>query len=235
MAKQQEPTKVQVQEFDIDAFKNNAISTFEKYKKIIYGLLVGLVLLIGGLYVYFFMYMGPREKRAEEEIFRAEYYFGVDSFSLALSGRNQPGQQGNFTGLLDFITEFKGTSAAKRASFMAGAALLHTGKYQDAVKYLSSFSSKDKLIQAQAYGMLGDAKSELNEMDEALKYYLKAADHYPNDLTSPIQLRKAALLYSDVKKNNAEALKLLERIKKEYPKTAERIYVDKDIARLGGK
>ncbi len=232
---QQEPTKVQIEEFDVDAFKNKALGTFEKYKNIIYGALLLLVVVIGGLYAYFFMYQGPREKRAGEEIFRAEFFFSVDSFSLALAGRNLPGQQGNFTGLLDFIKEYGGTSAGKRAYFMAGAALLHTGKFEDAVKYLNNYSGKDPLMQAQVYGMIGDAKSELNDMDAAYKFYLQAADHYPNDVTSPIHLRKAALLQSDVKKNNAEAVKLLQRLKKDYPQAASRLAVEKDIVRLGGK
>lgn len=235
MAKQQEPTKLQIEDFNVDAFKDQVTSVFEKYKTIIFSVLLALVVIIGGLYAYFFLYLGPKEKKAEEEIFRAEYFFSVDSFNLALTGRNLPGQQGNFTGLLDFIQEYSGTSAGQRAYFMAGASLLNTGKYDESIKYLNSFSSKDPLMQAQAYAMIGDAKSELNDMDAALKNYLKAADHYPNEITSPINLRKAALLQSDVKKNNAEALKLLERIKKEYPQTAQRLYIEKDIARLGGK
>lgn len=236
MAKQQqEPTKVQIEEFDIEAFKQNTLGAFERNKKLIYAVLFALIVIIGGLYYYFFLYLGPKEKKAEEEIFRAEYYFSIDSFNIALTGRNLPGQQGNFIGLLDFINEFGGTTTAKRAYFMAGSALLHTGKFEDAVKYLNNFSSKDPLMQAQAYGMIADAKSELNDMDGALSYYLKAANHISNDVTSPIHLRKAALLQSDIKKNNAEAIKLLEKIKKDYPQSAQRMAIDKDIARLGGK
>ena len=232
---QQNPSKIQLDEFDIEDFRNKATNFFERNSKIIYGVLAVLVIGLGGLYVYFNMFKGPKEKRAEEEIFRSEFYFSQDSFNLALTGRNLPGQQGNFIGLLDFIKEYSGTAAGKRATFMAGAALLQTGKYQEAVKYLESFSCSDKLMQAQAYAMLGDAKSELNQMDEAYKLYIKAADYYPNKATSPVNLRKAALLQSDMKKNNAEAIKLFERIKKEYPEAAERLAVDKDIVRLGGK
>jgi tetratricopeptide (TPR) repeat protein len=236
MANQEQETgKIKIEEFDVDAFRNQASGIFEKYKNIVYGVSLGLVLLVGGLYAYFFLYKGPLEKKAEEEIFRAESFFSVDSFELALKGRNLPGQQGNFTGLLDFVNQYGGTSAGSRAYFMAGASLLNTGKYEDAIKFLEKYSGSDPLIQAQVYGMLGDAKSELTKTDEALKLYLKAADHFPNKATSPLHLRKAALLLSDVKKNNAEAIKLLERIKKEYPQAAQSLFVDKDLVRLGGK
>lgn len=232
---QQEPTKVQIEEFDVDAFRQQAVSTFEKYKNIVYGALLLLVIVVGGLWAYFYMYKGPREKKAEEEIFRAEYLVSIDSFKLALDGRNLPGQQGNFMGLLDFIKEYGGTAAGSRAYFLAGASLLHLGKFEDANTYLKSYSGGDPLMQAQVYGMLGDVKSELNDVDAAYKYYLQAADHYPNEATSPIHLRKAALLLADLKKNNAEAVKLLERLRKDYPKAAQVLAIDKDIVRLGGK
>jgi tetratricopeptide (TPR) repeat protein len=233
--KEQETEKIKIEEFDVDSFKNQATGLFEKYKNIIYGVLLGIVLLVGGLYAYFVLYKAPLEKKAEEEIFRAEYFFSLDSFDLALKGRNLPGQQGNFTGLLDFIPQYGGTYAGSRAYFMAGAALLHTGKYEESVKFLDGYSGSEPLIQSQVYAMQADAKSELNKIDEAFNLYMKAANHYPNKATSPVNLRKAALLMSDLKKNNAEALKIFEKIKKEYPQAAQRLSVDKDIARLGGK
>jgi tetratricopeptide (TPR) repeat protein len=235
MANKQTENKVSIEDFDIDSFREQATGFFERYKNIVYGVLFGLILLIGGLYAYFFMYKGPREKKAEEEVFRAEYYFSIDSFNLALKGREIPGQQGNFIGLLDVIDQYSGTSAANRATLMAGISLLQTGKFQEAKKYVENFSSSDKLMQSTAYGLLGDIYSELNDLDQAFSYYMKAADYFPNKATSPIHLRKAALLMGDMKKKNDEAIKIFERILKEYPQAAQRYFVEKDIVRLGGK
>jgi tetratricopeptide (TPR) repeat protein len=237
MAKQEETAKVQIQEFDIDQFKNGTISLFEKYKKIITIVGVSLAVIIGGILYYYIGYLGPKEKKASEDLFLAEQYFGSDSFQLALTGRNLTGQQGNFTGLLDVIKKHGSTTSGNRACFMAGAALLHTGKFEDAAKYLTQFSSSDALMQSQAYGMLGDAKSELNKFPEALDFYLKAANHYPNDVTTPIQLRKAALLLGEKMGKPAEALKHLNRIKTEFPKANRLLTIDveKDIARYSIK
>ncbi len=237
MAKQEENTKVQIQEFDINQFKNETLSVFEKYKKIISIVGIAVAIIVGGTLFYFIGYLGPKEKKASEEIFLAETYFGRDSFQLALTGRNLTGQQGNFTGLLDVIKKYGATKAGNRAYFLAGAALLQTGKFEESIKYLKKFSSADGLMQAQAYAMLGDAKSELNKFPEALEHYLKAANHFPNDVTSPIHIRKAALLLAEKLGKPAEALKQLNRIKTEFPKANNFLMndVEKDIARLSVK
>jgi len=237
MAKQEETAKVQIQEFDINQFKNETLSVFEKYKKIISIVGISLAVVVGGLLFYFVGYLGPKEKKASEDLFAAEMYFGRDSFQLALTGRNLTGQQGNFMGLLDVIKKHGSTKAGNRAYFLAGAALLQTGKFEEAIKYLNKFSSADGLIQAQAYAMLGDAKSELNKFPEALDHYLKAAKHFPNDVTTPIHLRKAALLQAEKLGKPAEALKHLNSIKTDFPKANPMIIndVDKDIARLSVK
>lgn len=68
-----------------------------------------------------------------------------------------------------------------------------------------------------AIGCIGDANMELNRVDEALKYYLKAAEKNSNDFTTPVFLKKAAFAY-ELKNNYAEALTIYERIKKEARK-----------------
>lgn len=234
MAKQKEPARTEIEEFDLDEFRDNAVGTFEKYKNLIYGGILLIVLIGGGFYVYSQMYMGPRKENANNEIYRAQRYFEIDSFQLALNGRELPGQQGNFMGFLDIIQEYGGTPAANSAHYYAGASLLHIGKFDEAIKYLKAYKGKDGLTQAAAYSMMADAKSELKETDAAIKMYVKAADHYPNPATSPIYLRKAGLL-SEVEGKAEEALKYYERVEKEYPQTAQTMNISKDIVRVGGK
>jgi TolA-binding protein len=234
MAKQKEPAKTQIEEFDLDEFRDQAVGTFEKYKNLIYGGILLIVLIAGGFYVYTQMYMGPRKENANNEIFRAQRYFEIDSFQLALNGRQLPGQQGNFMGFLDIIQEFGGTPAANTAHYYAGASLLHIGKYEEAIKYLKAYSGKDGLTQSAAYAMIGDAQSELGQKADAISMYLKAADNYPNPATSPIYLRKAGLL-SELEGKAEEALKYYERVENEYPQTAQTMNISKDIIRVGGQ
>jgi Tfp pilus assembly protein PilO len=64
MAKQEETAKVQIQEFDINQFKNETLSVFEKYKKIISIVGIALAVVVGGIMFYFIGYLGPKEKKA---------------------------------------------------------------------------------------------------------------------------------------------------------------------------
>jgi tetratricopeptide (TPR) repeat protein len=72
---------------------------------------------------------------------------------------------------------------------------------------------------------------ELNEVDAAIKFYQKAADINTNSFTTPIYLKKAALAYES-KSEFADALKLYERIQKEYSKSTEARDIEKYIQRV---
>ena len=236
MAQKKEPTKVVIEEVDIDNFRQQALGTFEKYKNLIYGGLLALIVVVGGLYFYFNMYSGPREKTAQESIFKAEYYFSIDSFQLALSGRELPGQvDASFMGFLDIIAQYGGTAAGKRATYYAGICLVRLGKFDEALKYLEKSGTADPLLQANTYGLIGDCKAELGDMDAAEKFYIKATTTYPNAAMTPVHLRKLGLFYSDVRENNEKALATFESIRKDYPKAAQEMGIDKDIVRVGGK
>ncbi len=59
---------------------------------------------------------------------------------------------------------------------------------------MKDFSTSSKQIQMMDYGALGDAYSELNKNDDAVNYYKKAAEEFPDDATmSSEYLFRAAL------------------------------------------
>ena len=72
---------------------------------------------------------------------------------------------------------------------------------------------------------------ELNRVDDALKYYLKAAEKNSNDFTTPVYLKKAAFAY-ELQKNYAEALNIYERIKKEHGRSNESREIEKYISKV---
>src|SRR5579863_9381370 len=138
---------------------------WEKYNKpLIYGLTV-IVLIVGGYLGYKYLVQDPNEKKAEESMFRAEEYYRIDSLKLALNGDNIN------AGFIKVISKYSGTKAANLAEFYAGSCYLKTGDFNNAVKYLKDFSTPVQQVQLRAYGMLGDAYSELNKKDEAVEEY----------------------------------------------------------------
>ena len=72
---------------------------------------------------------------------------------------------------------------------------------------------------------------ELNKVDEAIKFYLKAADKSNNDFTTPMFLKKAGFAYEQ-KANYTEALATYERLKTEFGKSTEARDIEKYIARV---
>jgi len=199
----------------------------EKNQKIILIVVGAIILVVLGYFGFKRLYIAPREKEAQSQMFMAEKYFEMDSVTKALKG------DGNYLGFLDIIDQYKFTKSANLSHYYAGICYLKKGEFQNAIDQLNDFSSSDELVAPMAIGAMGDAYMELNNTDKAIDYYLKAADKRKNDLTSPIFLMKAGMAYESAGKNDL-ALKTYMRIKTEFARTNEGREIDKYIARLNG-
>ncbi|MDR0567063.1 MAG: tetratricopeptide repeat protein [Prevotellaceae bacterium] len=196
----------------------------EKYQKLlIYGA-VGLVLLIGVFFAYRSWYKAPLEEEAQSQLFAAVQYFEQDSLALALNG------DGANLGLLDIEDRYGSTAAGNLACYYAGLAYLHTGVFDEAIAYLKKYSPGDNLSKALVNGNIGDAYSELQDYDKALSYYKKAANSDRSRLTAPRYLMKAGILL-EAQRKYAEAKKIYERLKKDFPNSSEGYEADRCIAR----
>ena len=184
----------------------------------------GIVILIALFFGVKRFVVAPKEKEAESAIFQAQRYFEQDSFRLALDG------DGANIGLVEIINSYGITRTANLARFYAGISFYRTGEYEDAIKYLKKYHKSDKLISPLAEGTIGDSYMQLGQDKDAISFYLKAAKISENELTSPVYLMKAAQVYEKLN-DLASALKLYDRIKKDYPTSAEGTQIDKYIAR----
>ncbi len=186
-----------------------------------------IILIVGGYLGYKNLVSEPNEKKATESMFRAEEYFRMDSANLALKGDNVN------AGFLKIISKYGGTKAANLAGFYAGSCYMKLGDFNNAVKYLKDFSTSAKQVQIRAYGLLGDAYSELNKKQEAAEQYKKAGTYFDkDDLFSPEYLFRAGYLYESMGKTQ-EAIEMYQLIKDKYPATQRGYDIDKYLARLG--
>lgn len=204
-----------------------ALGFWEKYSKaIIYGSIL-LIAVFGGYYAYQNYYKGPREEKAADAIFQAQRYFAQDSLSLALNG------DGQFAGFEKVAGSYSGTKAGNLAKFYAGVCALQLGDANKAVKYLSDFSTDAREIQTIAYARLADAYAELGKNDDALKFYEKAGNHYPeHDGLSADNLFRAGMLCETLGKED-KAIGFYKAIKQRYPRTDKGYQIDKYLARVG--
>ncbi len=201
---------------------------FENNKKVITMVGGGILAIVVLFFGYTKLIVAPKEKEAQSQIFVAEKYFTQDSFNLALKG------DGNYMGFVDIADEYSVTKTGKLACYYAGISYLRLGEFQNAIDYLKKFNAGDKMIQPIAYGSMGDAFLELNEDDQAIKYYKKAANYSKNDYTRPLYLFKLAMVY-DKTSDAASALEAYKKIKYEYPFSMQSRYAEKYIARAEAK
>lgn len=190
---------------------------------------IGAIVLIAVAYLSISrLYLYPREKEAQSQMFMAEQYFEKDSFNLALNG------DGNYLGFLDIIDDYGMTKAGKLAKYYAGISNLRLGNFDEAISYLEKFKTKDILLAPAAQGAIGDAYLEKGDQDNALKRYKKAALLSENELTAPIYLLKAGNLLENMDQFQ-DALEQYNFIKEKYPLSNEGTVVDKYISRVNSK
>ncbi len=209
---------------DIIEVKEHAQDFLEKHQTSLIAAAVGLILLIGGYLGYKYGYVAPKEKAASEAIYQAEYQFKRDSFNLALTN---PGNGGE--GFLDIIDNYSGTKTANLAKYYAGISYLNLGNYDVAIEYLKDYDAEDDVTPITKLGAIGDAYAELGDLAQAKSYYEKAVS-YENEFLTPYYLNKLAIL--EIKEgNNDAAIKYFERIKKDFPSSAEAIDAEKYVSK----
>ncbi len=199
----------------------------ERNQKILYIIIGAIVVIVLGIFGFKKLYIAPKEKEAQSQMYMAEKYFEKDSLRLALNG------DGNYLGFLDIISDYRLTKAADLAHYYSGICYLNLGEYQTAIDHLEKFKGKDQIVSSMALGAIGDAYLELDNREKALDYYLKAVDNNTNAYTTPMFLLKAGMT-CELKGNYAKALQLYERIRDEFRTSNEFRNIDKYIARVKG-
>ena len=202
----------------------------EKNQNKILGAVAVIAVIVIGIFSYSKLILEPKEANAFNEMYFAQKKFDEavlinnDSvYSIALNGDELN------MGMLDIIDEFGGTSAANLASYYSGMMYLKMNDYQNAIKYLSSFSSDDIILSSLATGSIGDAFAELNQFDDAYDYYVKATKTN-NNYTSPVYLYKAGLMAMKLEKFK-KAEEYFTDIKLDYPNSPEAKNIDAFISK----
>ncbi len=187
-----------------------------------------IVLLIAGYIGYTRFILEPRNREARAEMFMAEKYFERQDFELALEG------DAEYPGFLEIISDYRRTDAANLSRFYAGISLMQLGEWEEGIEFLEKFRKRDQLLGAMAFGAIGDAYWQLGDTERAARYYRRAYEYKPNDLTTPAYLMKAGMLFES-EGRYADALSRYKRIRDEYRDSAEARDIEKYIARAEAK
>jgi len=216
---------------DVNASKTELIVS--KYQNYIIGFVGLTVFAVLGYLGYENLIFQPKSDEANNELFTAQNYFNKalsdteNSDSLFLLSLK--GGEGKY-GFLDIIKNYSGTDAANISVYSAGMAYFNLNDFQNSIEYLKNFNSDDEILKALAVGVIGDSFAELNQLDDALDAYRRAANSSSNKFSSPKFLLKAGNTATLLGKKS-EALKYYNRIKNDYPKSSQSNLIDIQIGK----
>ncbi len=208
------------------------------YRPIMYIGSAVIVLLIGWI-VYKYMFVLPKEQKADDAVFITQKYFSdfsnapSDSMKIGIAAKVLNGD-GRNDGALKIINKYSGTAAANLCEYYAGACYLHLGQFAKAIKFLKDFKAHGATqIESRADGMIADASAELNKNDDALEYYKKAADVDDKDEYTSSEFLFRAAVFAQATGKTKDAIDLFKEIKEKYPLSDRAGEADRYLAKLG--
>lgn len=181
---------------------------FEEHSKIIISCFVALIVVAAAIALFKTQYVAPKNEEASTKLAQCVYYFEQDSFALALNG------DGMNEGFADIADGYRFTDARNLACFYSAVCCYNLGQYEDALDYLSRFSTKSANFKPTALTLQGDCHVALGDINAAIKSFEKAAE-IENVMTAPRALSKAGICYEE-QKNYDKAIQCYETIKNKY-------------------
>lgn len=215
----------------LDETASKSEQWIEKNSKPLFLALISVVVLFLAYLGYSKYIVEPNEIEASNELAFPRKYFdeaatagsGIDSLlNLGLEGAD-----GKY-GFLDIAESYSGTDAGNLANYYAGVSYLQMKEYEKAITYLEKFNSDDTLLGPVSLGAIGDAFADIDQPEQALEYYEKAAKKQNNEFTTPLYLYKAGQTAMQLKKYD-KAVSLFTKIKENHPTSDQGRDVEKFI------
>ncbi len=178
-------------ELQIEEVLSKSELFFKNYGKRIIVILTLLVISVGGLFAYNSFVKQPANEEAINSAFVAQQYFAAGDMQTALDGDEEN------LGFAAIATKYSGTPIGNIANHYAGICYLNISDYKSAIASLQSYSHVEGkasiIINAQNFGLIGDAYAQSKDNANAIAFYAKAYA-IDNSLTAPYYLKKAGLL-----------------------------------------
>lgn len=192
---------------------------FVKYKKLIFGAVIVIVLGIG---VYFFVQYNNEKKvnEAMNKVAEIEATFNPTASDEAVAA--------NLDEFTAHIKEY-GDLSGKAVYLYAGIDAYKLGQYEEAIENFEKYSG-DVILEARALCAIADANVCLGNIEKAASQYVEAAGKTDN-VFNAIYLFKAGQAFEAVEKFD-EALANYNKVLAEYPNTPQGAIVEKYIARI---
>ena len=153
----------------------------------------------------------PKKEQASNENAVAMNYFLQQDFATALNGNDDECM--GFAAIADKYHN----QAGELARYCAGVCSYQLGNYEDAIDYLSAYSTKEKSYAAASKQLLGDAYVQVDELEKAAHCF-EQVGAMKHEVLSPMSLLKAARVYEELG-NKEAAKKAYKAIMDSYPQS----------------
>ncbi|CUS83678.1 Tetratricopeptide repeat-containing protein [Candidatus Kryptonium thompsonii] len=198
----------------------------EKNKKILSYILTGVIIIVAGIIIYRNNVKAENE-RAEALLSKIIGYYDNGDYKTAIDGIPQR----NIQGLKYIVENYGGTDAGEIATYYLASAYFMLGDYDNALKYFKKYDGNDKLLFSASLAGIASIYEIKGEYKKAGEYFEKAAQRFRENILVPEYLYNAARNYK-LAGEKEKALRLYERIKKDYPNFAKIRDVEIYIASL---
>ena len=195
----------------------------EKNQKKILISLLAIIIIVGGVIAYNYLYKQPRNDKALTALYKGERYFQQQEDSLAIFGNGN-----DYIGFEQIVKDFHGTKASDLAHAYAGISYGRLGNNEQALKHLNKFKGGDILITPAVMGAVGDIYMNMGNTEKAISTFINAAKKANDELLSPIFYHKAGTAYL-ASNNYSKAIETFEMIKDKYINTPQAQEADKYI------
>lgn len=217
----------ELREDKVVTFYARAWEFFDQNRKLVYGVLAGLVLLVAAAIAYVF-YQSEQAAEAERHLAQIVALYEQGSYQEALDGTPDR------LGLLEIADEYGRTPAGNLAHFYAADALYQLGEYDRALEHFGAFDASSDFIGASAVAGQAAVHENRGEFEQAARLYRRAASLYENPLSTPQYLVSAGRAY-ELAGMYDEAREVYETVREEYPDSEPAGDIEAYIARAAAK
>ena len=214
----------ELREDTVVTFYARALDILENHRQTVIYAVAGVVVAVL-LALAWSWNQGNRNEQALSEMADAVRLYEAGSWQAALDG------DASFVGLMDIAEEYGSTDAGNLARFYAADALFRTGDMDRALEFFGSYSKESDYIGASAFAGEAAIHELQGDHNRAGDLFMRAANVFASDITSPMYLSNAARAYGRAG-NTADAIDALEMIAEEYPESQEARSVEFKLAQL---
>lgn len=201
-----------------------ATGWYEKNKKVVSGVLTGLIV-VAVLIVVVTNNMRSNNEKATAELGKVLRYYDEGKYNIAISGDLQE----NVRGLQSIVDDYGSTKSGELAKLYLANAYYTQNNYDKALQYYLDASIKDDMLSASSVAGAAACYEAKGEYEKAAVSYEKAAFKNGKDVLAAEYLHHAAYNYSAAGKKE-KAVELYKKLKKDYPTSVYAREIDRLIA-----